>query len=138
MAKADDELVNSITGLRTVFRKTARETNDELLRVDWIGDLGWTTGPDHIHPPHEERFDILSGELGLRADGRSTPIIVCAHGPHAQVSIVAIPDRYLSRYFFETTSCFLGLCSYAPTRWPNPTDAGGLYEEINRRIVRVA
>ena len=50
MAKADDELVNLVTGLRTVFRKTARETNDELLQVDWIGEPGWTTGPDHIHP----------------------------------------------------------------------------------------
>jgi hypothetical protein len=40
MAKAGDELVNSVTGLRTVFRKTARETNGELLQVDWIREPG--------------------------------------------------------------------------------------------------
>jgi hypothetical protein len=34
MAKAGDELVNRVTGLRTIFRKTAKETNGELLQVD--------------------------------------------------------------------------------------------------------
>ena len=38
MARAGDELVNPVTGLRTVFRKTARETGGELLQVDWIGE----------------------------------------------------------------------------------------------------
>jgi hypothetical protein len=45
MAKAGDELVNPLTGLKTVFRKTAQETSGELLQVDWIGSPGWTTGP---------------------------------------------------------------------------------------------
>jgi quercetin dioxygenase-like cupin family protein len=69
MAKAGDKLVNPVTGLRTVFRKTARDTDGELLQVDWIGDPGWTTGPDHVHPRQEERFEVLSGRLGLRVDG---------------------------------------------------------------------
>ena len=69
MAKAGDELINPVTGLRTVFRKTARDTGGELLRVDWIGEPGWTTGPDHVHPHQEERFEVLSGKLGLRVEG---------------------------------------------------------------------
>ena len=69
MARAGDELVNPVTGLRTVFRKTAQETDGELLQVDWIGDPGWTTGPDHVHPHQEERFEVLSGKLGLRVEG---------------------------------------------------------------------
>jgi hypothetical protein len=40
-----------------------------LLQVDWIGDPGWTTGPDHVHPLQEERFEVLSGKLGLRVEG---------------------------------------------------------------------
>jgi hypothetical protein len=48
MAKAVDELVNPVTGLRTVFRKTAPDTYGELLQVDWIGEPGWTTGPGHV------------------------------------------------------------------------------------------
>jgi len=31
MARAGDELLNPVTGLRTVFRKTSRETDGELL-----------------------------------------------------------------------------------------------------------
>ena len=69
MARAGDELVNPVTGLRTVFRKTARETSGELLQVDWIGSPGWTTGPDHVHPLQEERFEVVSGKLGLRVEG---------------------------------------------------------------------
>jgi hypothetical protein len=69
MAKSGDELVNPVTGLRTVFRKTARDTDGELLQVDWIGEPGWTTGPDHVHPLQEERFEVLSGKLGLRVEG---------------------------------------------------------------------
>jgi hypothetical protein len=33
MVKAGDELVNPVTGLRTVFRKTAQDTKGELLQV---------------------------------------------------------------------------------------------------------
>ena len=89
MAKAGDELVNPVTGLRTVFRKTAQETSGELLQVDWIGSPGWTTGPDHVHPRQEERFEVLSSKLGLRVGGVERVhsvgevIVVSAGSPHA-------------------------------------------------------
>jgi quercetin dioxygenase-like cupin family protein len=89
MAKAGDELVNPVTGLRTVFRKTAQDTKGELLQVDWIGSPGWTTGPDHVHPRQEERFEVLSGKLGLRVGGvervhgSGDVVIVSAGAPHA-------------------------------------------------------
>ena len=89
MAKAGEELLNPVTGLRTVFRKIAEETSGELLQVDWIGESSWTTGPDHIHPLQEERFEVLSGRLGLRADGIERVhgvgdvIVVSAGSPHA-------------------------------------------------------
>ena len=89
MAVAGDALVNPATGLRTVFRETARDTNGELLQVDWIGASGWTTGPDHVHPLQEERFEVLTGRLGLRVDGAegvygAGEVIVAAAGtPHA-------------------------------------------------------
>ena len=76
MARAGDELVNPATGLRTVFRETAQTTNGEVLQVDWIGRPGWTTGPDHVHPRQEERFEVLGGQLGLRANG-----VERDHGP---------------------------------------------------------
>jgi quercetin dioxygenase-like cupin family protein len=69
MAKRGDELVNPATGLRTVFRRTAHETNGELLQVDWIAAPGWVTGPDHVHRRQDERFEVISGKLGLRVEG---------------------------------------------------------------------
>jgi quercetin dioxygenase-like cupin family protein len=89
MAKAGEELLNPVTGLRTVFRKIAEETSGELLQVDWIGESSWTTGPHHVHPQQEERFEVLSGRLGLRADGiervhgAGDVIVVSAGSPHA-------------------------------------------------------
>jgi quercetin dioxygenase-like cupin family protein len=89
MVEAGEELVNPATGLRTVFRETARTTSGELLQVDWIGQPRWTTGPDHLHPYQEERFEVLSGTLGLRVAGaerRYGPgdaVIVLAGVPHA-------------------------------------------------------
>jgi quercetin dioxygenase-like cupin family protein len=89
MARAGDELVNPATGLRIVFRETAQTTSGELLQVDWVGDPGWTTGPDHLHPYQEERFEVLSGELGLRVagverrHGAGDSIVVPASAPHA-------------------------------------------------------
>ena len=44
MAKSGDELVNPVTGLRTVLRKTAQETSGELLQVDWTGPRPSTPG----------------------------------------------------------------------------------------------
>jgi len=69
MVKAGDEMVNEVTGLRTVFRKTAEDTGGELLQVDWIGDPGWTAGPRHVHPKQVERFTVVSGTLGVHVDG---------------------------------------------------------------------
>ncbi len=69
MVKAGDEMVNEVTGLRTVFRKTAADTDGELLRVDWIGDPGWTAGPKHVHRKQLERFTVVSGTLGVHVDG---------------------------------------------------------------------
>jgi quercetin dioxygenase-like cupin family protein len=89
MARAGDELVNPATGLRTVFRETAQSTSGELLQVDWIGGRGWGTGPDHVHPLQEERFEVLNGTLGLRVDGvekehEPGEVIVAPPGsPHA-------------------------------------------------------
>ena len=60
MARAGDELVNPATGLRTLFRRTAAETDGELLQVDWIAAPGWTTGPP---------FEALAG---LARDGKTT------------------------------------------------------------------
>ena len=51
MARTGDELVNPVTGLRTVFRQTSDETGGELLRVVFgpLAALGRMAGyrPDY-------------------------------------------------------------------------------------------
>jgi quercetin dioxygenase-like cupin family protein len=69
MVKAGDEMVNEVTGLRTIFRKTAQDTDGELLQVDWIGAPGWSAGPKHVHRKQLERFTVISGTLGAHVDG---------------------------------------------------------------------
>ena len=69
MARAGDELVDPIAGERMIFRKTAKETDGELLQLDWIGKAGWKAGPLHVHPYQEERFEVISGTLGSHVAG---------------------------------------------------------------------
>lgn len=69
MPKAGDEMVNEVTGLRTIFRKTAADTDGEQLQVDWIGAPGWKAGPKHVHRKQLERFTVISGTLGAHVDG---------------------------------------------------------------------
>lgn len=83
MANAGDELINDVTGLRTVFRKTAADTNGELLEVDWIGKPGWRAGDLHVHPLQEERFEVLSGTLRSSIDS--------VEATHATGDVVTAP-----------------------------------------------
>jgi quercetin dioxygenase-like cupin family protein len=69
VVRAGEELVNPVTGVRTVFRETARDTHGELLQVEWRGGPEWAMGADHVHPLQEERFEVLAGRLGLRVGG---------------------------------------------------------------------
>ena len=55
-----------MTGLRTVIRRTARETNGELLRVDWIGDPGWSTGAGR-HGVEHVGISLMLSRLGVFA-----------------------------------------------------------------------
>ena len=69
MARAGDEMVDPNRGERMIFRKTAKETDGELLQFDWIGKAGWKAGPLHVHRYQEERFEVISGTLGSHVAG---------------------------------------------------------------------
>ena len=79
MAKAGDELVNPVTGLRTMFRKTAQETSSELLQVvapAGTTNAAWNAGDDEVHVlvdfrpalRTETAFETLAG---LARDGKT-------------------------------------------------------------------
>ncbi len=83
MAKAGDEIVNPVTGHKIVFRESTRDTDGELLSMEWIGGPGWRAGPVHVHSFQEERFRVLSGTLGSHVAGEER-----THGPDKEAVVV--------------------------------------------------
>jgi quercetin dioxygenase-like cupin family protein len=63
-------IANPAVGLRGTILRTGSETNGELFEVEFVAESGDWTGPDHIHLHQEECFEIISGTLRLRAEGR--------------------------------------------------------------------
>ena len=66
MARAGDALENAVSGARIIFRKTARDTNGELLQFDLFLKRYLFTGAGIIRPRQEERFEAVSGTMRFR------------------------------------------------------------------------
>ena len=49
--------------------KTSEETGGELVRVEDVARPGESRRPASAHPNQEERFEVVSGTLGLMLDG---------------------------------------------------------------------
>ena len=65
MAKAGDVIHNPVLQDRIVYRKTARDTDGQLLRLDlFVSPRGGN--PLHVHPLQEEYFKAVSGTLGVQ------------------------------------------------------------------------
>ena len=69
MAQSGEQLHNPVTGEQLVFRRTAADTNGELLEFDWCFPAGGAV-PAHVHRGQEERFEVLSGHAWFRVAGR--------------------------------------------------------------------
>ncbi len=67
-----------------IFRKTAQDTHGEVLQFDDILQAGGLGPPEHIHPHQEERFEVVSGTMGVRVEGREQLL-------HAGESILVPP-----------------------------------------------
>jgi mannose-6-phosphate isomerase-like protein (cupin superfamily) len=70
MAFSGEVLVNPISGERFTFRKTAADTNGELLAFDLeLSSDGRVPGA-HVHPIQEEHFEVVTGTLQFRKGRR--------------------------------------------------------------------
>jgi quercetin dioxygenase-like cupin family protein len=69
LPRAGDELLNPATGQRIVFRKTAADTDGELLEVETWYRAGARPAPGHYHPRQDEHFEVLSGAVRARVGG---------------------------------------------------------------------
>jgi len=90
MIHAGDTIENPVTGERLVFHKTSRETDGQAVVFETFVRPHGFVAAAHVHPKQEERFEILSGTLGLRMGGEK---IVA--GPGETVAIPAgTPHRF--------------------------------------------
>jgi quercetin dioxygenase-like cupin family protein len=65
VAKAGEVLYNPVLQDRIIYRKTARDTDGELLRLElFVSPRGGN--PMHVHPLQEEYFKAVSGTLGVQ------------------------------------------------------------------------
>jgi mannose-6-phosphate isomerase-like protein (cupin superfamily) len=69
VARSGDELFNSFTAERIVFRKTAVETDGALLEMDDYWEAPGHRAPEHIHPQMQERWMVIAGTARFRIDG---------------------------------------------------------------------
>ncbi len=71
MVEAGDTLENPVSGQHLIIRNTAQDTGGELLEVESVYTKPTPSRPPvHYHPRQKERFEVLSGGLNVRVDGR--------------------------------------------------------------------
>ena len=92
MAAAGQIIENAATRERIVFRKTAQDTDGQLLEVEtFIPAHGWPLGwRRHFHPSQEERFEILAGTGEFEVDGK--------RGLARQGDVVTVGPRIVHRF----------------------------------------
>jgi len=64
-----DVLYDGRFGEQYTFLKTAEETGGEAVRIEDAAGPGPSRRPASAHPVQEERFEVISGTLGLKVDG---------------------------------------------------------------------
>jgi quercetin dioxygenase-like cupin family protein len=69
MIRAGDSVVNAVTRERLVFHETSHETDGAYCRFDTYVEPGGAVAAAHVHPYQSERFEVLSGTLGVKAGG---------------------------------------------------------------------
>jgi quercetin dioxygenase-like cupin family protein len=69
VAHAGQILRNPVTRQDLVFRRTAEDTEGEVLEVESIWRAPGREPPEHYHPSQEERFEVTAGRLSARIGG---------------------------------------------------------------------
>jgi quercetin dioxygenase-like cupin family protein len=63
------DLVNPVTGTRTLFLATAASTEGAFVEVEATYPANSVKPPLHLHPSQVERFTLLSGHMHALVDG---------------------------------------------------------------------
>jgi mannose-6-phosphate isomerase-like protein (cupin superfamily) len=116
MAHTGEMIDNPVTHDRVIFRVTAQDTNGALLEFDDFLLAGYISPPEHVYPRQQERFEVISGSLGVRIDGRElvlragesvavpsgTPHTIWNAGEGETHLLVAFQPALQTEAFFET------------------------------------
>ena len=70
MAYAGQTIENPISGEQITFTQTAADTDGELLAFDMTLSVDGHVPGAHVHPSQEERFEIVSGTMKFRMNGK--------------------------------------------------------------------
>jgi quercetin dioxygenase-like cupin family protein len=70
MAEVGEEMVNPVSRERFVWRHTARSTGGAFCEFDLHLGEGAVVAAAHVHPAQQERFEVGSGLIRLRTEGR--------------------------------------------------------------------
>ena len=72
MIRTGETLTNPVTGERLVFRRTAADTNGDLVVVECTLEPDGAVAAAHVHPHQTERFEIVEGTVVFRIGGEQT------------------------------------------------------------------
>jgi quercetin dioxygenase-like cupin family protein len=61
---------NPVTGERMTFLETSESTGGEYVLVELRAEPGGAVAAAHVHPSQSERFEVISGRLAAKVDGR--------------------------------------------------------------------
>ena len=70
MAYTGQTIENPISGERITFTQTAADTRGDLLAFDMTLSVDGHVPGAHVHPEQEERFEIVSGTMKFRMNGK--------------------------------------------------------------------
>ncbi len=76
MAAVGEEMVNPVSRERFVWRYTAESTRGEFCEFDLHLGEGALVAAPHLHPGQQERFEVKSGSIRLRAQGHEELLAV--------------------------------------------------------------
>ena len=70
MIHRGDVIENPMTGERLRFLETSSETNGESVRVECTVQPNGFVAAAHLHPKQTEHFEIESGVVAFKLDGK--------------------------------------------------------------------
>jgi quercetin dioxygenase-like cupin family protein len=70
MIRTGDTITNAVTGERITFLATSQDTDGEAVVIETVVQPKGFVAAAHVHPFQSERFAVVDGTLGVKADGR--------------------------------------------------------------------